>query len=132
MPHTSTIKTVSGKERFILDVEPILKRIGDAPVPQTTYQLVQLLDFLLPGNPAFCFGLFADIMRTSGRRQRFQLESLGVDVMVRLVSQCLADHESIFRDDRLRESLVDCIDIFVDAGWPAAIRLAYRVPDALR
>jgi hypothetical protein len=132
MPHTSTIKTVPGKERFIHDIEPLLKRIGDAPVPQTTYQLVQLLDFLLPGNPAFCFGLFADIMRTSGRRQRFQLESLGVDVMVRLVSQCLADHESIFRDDGLRRSLVDCIDIFVDAGWPAAIRLAYRVPDALR
>jgi hypothetical protein len=102
------------------------------PVPQVTYQLVQILNFLLPGNPAFCFGLFADVMRTSGKRQGFQLESLGVDVMVQLVSQCLAEHESIFRDDALRVSLVECVDLFVEAGWPAAVRLAYRVPEALR
>lgn len=132
MPSASAIKTVHGKSRFVSDVEPLLKRIGDVPVPQTTYQLVQILEFLLPGNPAACFGLFADVMTVNGRRQGFQLESLGVDAMVRLVSQCLADHEDIFRDDGLRQLLVDCIDLFVEAGWPAAVRLAYRVPDALR
>jgi hypothetical protein len=131
MPNTSTIKTAAGKERFIRDTEAILRRIGDVPVAHTTYELVQLLDYLLPGNPAFCFGLFSRIT-TSGRRQGFQLESLGVDIMVHLVGQCLADHEYIFRDDNLRRSLVECLDVFIGAGWPAAIRLAYRVPDALR
>jgi hypothetical protein len=132
MPNRSVVETVAGKKQFLRDTGETLRRMGDVPVPQVTYQLVQTLNFLLPGDPAFCFGLFAEIMRTSGKQQGFQLESLGVDAMVELVSQCLAEHESIFRDDALRVALVECVDIFVEAGWPAAVRLAYRVPEALR
>jgi len=132
MPNCSVIETVDGKKQFLRDSGETLRRMGDVPVPQVTYQLVQTLNFLLPGDPAFCFGLFADIMGTSGKREGFQLESLGVDAMVELVSQCLAEHESIFRDDALRVALVECVDLFVEAGWPAAVRLAYRIPEALR
>jgi hypothetical protein len=37
IPSASAIKTMYEKGRFVSDVEPLLKRIGDVPVPQTTY-----------------------------------------------------------------------------------------------
>jgi hypothetical protein len=91
-----------------------------------------LFDFLLDGNPELSFDLFGHALTTSGCKQGFQLESLGTDVLVRIVSRCLADYEYIFRDERRRKLLIECIDIFVEAGWPAALRLLYRLPDALR
>lgn len=126
------IQSDTGKRRFIADTGTTLRRIGDIAVPHTMYKLVQLFDFLLPGNPEVCFDLFAHALTTSGRMQGFQLESLGVDVLVRIVSRCLADYEYIFRAEDRRRRLVECLDIFVEAGWPAALRLLYGLPDALR
>jgi hypothetical protein len=130
--HISRIESDAGKGRFLADTEATLRRIGDIAVPHTMYELVQLLDFLLAGNPEVCFDLFGHALTTSGREQGFQLESLGVDVLVRVVRRCLADYGHIFRDERRRQRLIDCLDIFVEAGWPAALRLMYRLPDALR
>jgi hypothetical protein len=130
--HISPIKSDEGKRRFLADTGATLRRIGDIAVPHTMYELVQLLDFLLAGNPEVCFDLFAHALTTSGRKQGFQFESLGVDVLVREVSRCLADYEYIFRDESRRKRLIECLDIFVEAGWPAALRLVYRLPDALR
>jgi hypothetical protein len=130
--HVGPIRSDAGKSRFISDTETILRRIGDVAVPHTMYELVQLFDFLLAGNPEVCFDLFAHALTTSGRKQGFQFESLGVDVLVRVVSHCLADYEYIFRDEGRRKRLIECLDIFVEAGWPAALRLLYALPDALR
>lgn len=130
--HISRIESDAGKGRFLADTEATLRRIGDIAVPHTMYELVQLLDFLLAGNPEVCFDLFGHALTTSGRKQGFQLESLGVDVLVRVVSRCLADYEHIFRDEHRRQRLIECLDIFVEAGWPAALRLLYSLPDALR
>jgi hypothetical protein len=130
--HVAPIRSDAGKSRFISDTETILRRIGDVAVPHTMYELVQLFDFLLAGNPAVCFDLFAHALTTSGRKQGFQLEALSVDVLVRVVSRCLADHAYIFRDESRRKRLIECLDIFVEAGWPAALRLLYGLPDALR
>lgn len=130
--HVAPIRSDAGKRRFISDTETILRRIGDVAVPHTMYELVQLFDFLLAGNPEVCFDLFAHALTTSGRKQGFQLESLGVDVLVRVVSRCLADHEYIFRDEVRRKWLIECLVIFVEAGWPAALRLLYGLPEALR
>jgi hypothetical protein len=114
------------------DVQQMIRRLGDIAITSTVYQLVQLLDFLLPGDPAVCFDLFAHALTMSGRRHGFQGESLGVDVLVRIVSRCLADYDYIFRDTARRDSLIVCLDIFIEAGWPAALRLLYRLPDSLR
>jgi hypothetical protein len=130
--HVSPIRTNAGKRRFLADTEVTLRRIGDIAVPHTMHELVQLFDFLLDGNPELSFDLFGHALTTSGCKQGFQLESLGTDVLVRIVSRCLADYEYIFRDERRRKLLIECIDIFVEAGWPAALRLLYRLPDALR
>jgi hypothetical protein len=128
----SPVLTDAGKRNFLRDVESSLRRLGDIAEPHTVYELVQLLDFMLPGDPALCFDLFTHALTESGRKHGFQGEQFGVDVLVRIVSRCLADHDYIFRDKARRDRLVTCLDIFIEAGWPNALRLIYRLPDSLR
>lgn len=105
---------------------------GDIAIPRTIYELVRVLDFLLPGDPAFCFDLFAHALTMSGQKYGFQGESLGVDVLVKVVSRSLADYDYIFRDTARRDKLIACLDIFIEVGWHDALRLLYRLPDSLR
>lgn len=128
----SPIVTDAGKRKFADDVQQMLKRIGDIAIPHTVYELVKILNFLLPGNPALCFDLFSHALTTSGQKHGFQGESLGVDMLVTIVSRCLADYDHIFDDRKRREKLVVILDIFIEAGWPNALRLLYRLPDSLR
>jgi hypothetical protein len=130
--HDAPILTDAGKQGFVNDVQPMLRRLGDVAISHTVYELVQLFDFLLPGDPALCFDLFIHALRESGRKHGFQGEQLGVDVLVRIVSRSLADFDYIFRDKVRRDNLITCLDIFIDAGWPAALRLLYRLPDSFR
>jgi len=128
----SPVLTDAGKKNFVHDVESLLRRLGDIAIPLTIYELVQLLDYMLPGDPALCFDLFTHALTQSGRKHGFQSEQLGVDVLVKIVSHCLADHDYIFRDKARRDRLVACLDLFIEAGWPNALRLIYRLPDSLR
>lgn len=130
--NAAPILTNAGKGRFVHDVEPMLRRFGDIAIPLTVYELIQLLDYMLAGDPALCFDLFTHALTVSGQKHGFQGEQLGVDVLVRIVSRCLADHDHIFRDKDRRDRLIACLDIFIEAGWPNALRLIYRLPDSLR
>jgi hypothetical protein len=132
LDRASPILTDTGKRKFVKDVQQMLSRLGDIAVPHTVYELVRVLDFLLPGDPALCFDLFAHALTVSGQKYGFQGESLGVDVLIKIVSRCLADYDYIFSDNGRRDKLIACLDIFIEAGWPNALRLLYRLPDSLR
>jgi hypothetical protein len=51
--------------------------------------------------------------------------------MVKLAGRYLADHKEIFDDPQRRGALVETLEIFVAAGWPAVRRLLYRLPELL-
>ena len=44
----------------------------------------------------------------------------------------LADHRDLFEDAARRTTLVRCLDVFLEAGWPAARKLLYRLPELLQ
>ena len=50
---------------------------------------------------------------------------------MRLVGVFLADHREIFENEERRTALIECLEIFMEAGWPAAQRLLYRLPDLI-
>jgi hypothetical protein len=53
--------------------------------------------------------------------------------MVRLVERYLAEHRPLLReDDECRRILLEVLDIFVQAGWPQARRLTYRLEEIFR
>jgi hypothetical protein len=118
------------KRAFLRDMTPMIQRIGDVGVPHTIYYLVELLDFLRPIDPEAVFDLIVHAL-LKGARLGYQFESLATDRFVAIVGVYLADHRGIFANADRREKLIASLDLFVDAGWPAARRLLYHLPELL-
>lgn len=126
------LPTLTAKKAFLDDVEPMLRRIGDVGTPSTIHNLVELLTFLLSADPARVFDLSAHALLHAGRSQGYQFESLAADQVVKMIGQFLADHRELFEDDSRRRTLVQCLDAFIEAGWPSARRLLYQLPELLQ
>ncbi|TDY85008.1 UNVERIFIED_ORG: hypothetical protein DFO49_5058 [Herbaspirillum seropedicae] len=120
-----------GCKTYLHEVRRTLELIADQALPHTTYQLLQLLEILAPQDPEITFDLTARAIR-GGVGGGYQFEPLGAELMVRLVSSFLADNKEIFRSDARRKALVDCLEVFMEAGWPAARKLLYRLPELLQ
>jgi hypothetical protein len=127
-----SLESDEAKRSFLSDMEPLLARIADIGTPGTIHRLIELLDFLVPADPAVVFDLVAHALLGAGRRYGYQFESLGATRFVEIVGHYLADHRDLFVDENRRQKLVACLDIFMEAGWPAARRLVYRLPELLQ
>ena len=119
-------------ETFFVETAPILERISDYATPHTVYNLLKLLEFLLPLDPERAFDLAAHALKSGGSRTGFHFEPMGADLIVRLIGIFLADHKEIFETMDRRADLIDCLEIFMDAGWSAAQRLLYRLPELIQ
>ncbi|TCG01025.1 hypothetical protein BZM26_09715 [Paraburkholderia strydomiana] len=122
----------AGCEIYLREVAPTLELIADQAQPHTIYQLLQLLEILAPQDPERSFDLTARAIQGGGAKGGYQYEPLGADLMVRLISSFLADSKEIFGVSERREALVDCLEIFMEAGWPSARKLLYRLPELLQ
>ena len=121
----------AGLDVFFRENADLLNRIGAYATPHTTYYLLQLVERLVDVDPAGAFDLAANSLR-AGRQSGYQNETLGVDLLVKLVGVFLADHKEIFENADRRAALVDCLETFLEAGWPAARRLLYRLPELIQ
>jgi hypothetical protein len=117
---------------FLDDLEPVLLRIGDVGTPHTIYYLLQLLDFLLDTDPPRVFDISVHALLNGGRLNGYQYESMGSELLVSMVGECLADYREIFDDQNRRQLLIECLETFLAAGWPEARRLLYRLPEMLQ
>lgn len=108
-----------------------MRRIGDCSTPHTIYYLLELLETLVPVDPAKCFDLMAHALR-HGTRFGFQNEHMGMEQLVKMMGVFLADYKIIFEEEHRRTSLIESLDIFMDAGWPSARRLLYRLPELIQ
>ena len=122
----------AGCEVYLREVAPTLELIADQAQPHTIYQLLQLIEILAPQNPERTFDLTARAIRSGGAKGGYQYEPLGAELMVRLISSFLADSKEIFEAEDRRQALVDCLEIFMEAGWPSARKLLYRLPELLQ
>lgn len=122
----------AGCEIYLREIAPTLEIIANQSLPHTIYQLLQLLEILAPMDPERAFDLTACAIRVGGAKGGYQYEPLGTDLMVRLISNFLADSKEIFSNELRRQALVDCLEIFMDAGWPSARKLLYRLPELLQ
>ena len=79
--------------------------------------------------------MFLEISRAvqSGKAGGFQFESLVADIAVRLVREFIATHRALLKDNKeCRRALIDVLDTFVEAGWPAAQKLTFGLQDIFR
>ncbi|MFT9366034.1 MAG: hypothetical protein ABF572_10855 [Gluconobacter sp.] len=121
----------AGLDVFSRENVDLLKRIATYATPHTSHCLLQLVERLLNVDPVNAFDLTVSVMR-SGGQSGYQNEPLGVSLLVKLIGVFLADHKEIFEDAGRRVALVDCLETFLEAGWPAAHRLLYRLPELIQ
>lgn len=118
--------------RFLDDYRPMLELLAASHEPSTHHHLVELYEFLIPGDPALVFDALHALLTGSASREGYHHESLASPVIVRMVTRYVADHRSIFEDENRRAALVEILRLFSDVGWSDALKLLYDLPDLLR
>lgn len=120
------------RHRFLVDYRPMLALLATSHEPSTHHHLVELYEFLIPGDPAGVFDSLHGLLIGSAAREGYHYESLAAPIIVRIITRYIADHRSIFEDDKRRAALVEILRLFSDVGWPDALKLLYELPDLLR
>jgi hypothetical protein len=58
---------------------------------------------------------------------------MAVDLLVKVTEYYIAEHRmELQKDLQSREELIDILETFVEAGWPSARRLSYRLEEIFR
>lgn len=128
----STLKTAAEKGAFLSEYSAIFDQIGLHGSADAIHHLIELYIFLVEAAPAAVFDRVAALVSGPAAAQQYQYESLGADLLVKLVREYLADHRAIFEDADRRARLVAVLETFSSAGWPDALKLLYDLPDLLR
>ena len=119
-------------ERFATEADELLETLCCARFSKIAYDVLQTLQQLRHANPRRMFLLVGQLVKSSAG-DKFTFESLAADRVVEIVEQYLAEERSMFRDDdEVLETLMDLLDMFVEAGWPKAMLLTYRLDEAVR
>jgi hypothetical protein len=117
---------------FLVDYRPMLELLAASHEPSTHHHLVELYEFLIPGDPAGVFDALHALLTGPAAREGYHHESLAAPVIVRMITRYIADHRSIFEDDMRRVALVEILRLFSDVGWSEALKLLYDLPELLR
>ncbi|WP_217495360.1 hypothetical protein [Halofilum ochraceum] len=118
--------------RFLDDYADILELLGTTREPITLHYLIELYEFVIPGDPVRVFDAVYALLLGRGEEEGYQYESLGQKKVVGMVERFIADHRGMFEDEARRAKLVAILRLFADVGWPDSLRLLYDLPDLLR
>jgi hypothetical protein len=119
------------RRRFYREIRPLLAKLADVMVVHVAHHVIQTLESFIGIDPAGVFELIARSVRAS-EKGGYTMESMAADVIVRVVERYLADHRDVFADPKRLSDLIDCLDAFVRAGWPAAQALTFRLGEIWR
>ena len=122
----------SWAERFYEEASDILDELAEVKYASIVHHLLQTLEFFIPLNPKDIFLRIGKVV-LAGQEGGYQYESLGADLLVRIVERYLAEYRALLQqDDSCRRTLIHVLDVFVQAGWPSARRLTYRLEEIFR
>jgi hypothetical protein len=62
----------------------------------------------------------------------YQFDAMAISEVVKLVEHSLADHKDALKDPSIATALGEILDLFVRAGWPDALRLTFKLDQAMR
>lgn len=123
---------VTAKAQFLDDYADTLAMLATSQQPGTLHHLIELYEYLIPGNPVTVFESVHQILLGRGREEGYHFESLGNSAVVRIFQRYIADHRNIFDDEGRRARLVEILRLFSEGGWSEALKLLYELPELLR
>ena len=123
---------IEARKVYFIEAKEILNILSEFGYASLTHHLLETLEFFTPYAPKDIFLLIGKVLRKS-KSSGYQYESLGADLVVKLIERFIAEFRYIFQEDvECRQVLIEILDIFVDAGWASARRLTYGVEDIFR
>ena len=119
------------RARLYWEIKPLLTRLTSAVVAPVAHHLIQGLEVFVPLDPGGAFSMIAQSVR-SAEQGGYSNESMAADLIVRIVKRYIADYRAVFSDRARLDDLMDCLDVFVRAGWPQAQSLTFRLGEIWR
>ena len=127
------------RHRFYSEVKPLMEGVIDFALDsengimfaKTAHYFMELLTSFLTCNPKEVLHLAEGVVRSS-EPFGYNLDSLAVEDVVKLVEIVLADHRNEVRDGQGLEDLLNLLDIFAKTGWSDALRLVWRLDEVFR
>ncbi|HEX5754421.1 MAG TPA: hypothetical protein VFZ09_50020 [Archangium sp.] len=126
------LSTSAAKRRFLADHSATLDAIAAHAQARTVHNLLELLAYLVDGDPPGVFDRVAKLLLGPAAADGYQFEALGLDSLVKLIRLYLADYREIFEDAARRQTLVAVLELFSSVGWPEAMKVLFELPDLLR
>lgn len=109
-----------------------IRLLSAVAIPSVAHHLIETLESFIPFEPADVFHAIAVVV-SAAKDWGYQYESMAVDLLVKVTEIYLAEHRLLLQQDvRCREELIDILETFVNAGWPSARRLSYRLEEIFR
>jgi hypothetical protein len=132
---------LNDEERWMLFQQalPLLEKIlsfGKQPetgtlLAPTAHHFVELLNGVVGHDPKLIIRMTADVILAS-KRFNYNLDSLAMGEIVKLVEAILADYRESVQDDTSIKNLLTVLDAFIEAGWPEALNLVWRLDEIYR
>jgi len=115
---------------FAGEIRPLIQSLMALPAVSIAHHLVEAFAALADHDPREVFLLLRLVVCGASDKDRFHLEPLAADEVVKLVQRYLADHGVVFKDHDCKVALVEILDRFAD--WPQAQPLLHQLDELFR
>jgi hypothetical protein len=120
------------QSRLYWEAESVFDDLSSMGFPGLAHHLVETLEMYIDTDPRGGFLRVAATVR-AGKRWDYEYEQLAQDVVLRIVRRYLADKRTLLQDDEeCQGALREILETFIEAGWPTAQQLAYRIDEIHR
>lgn len=127
------------RKQFFVKALPVLEKIlefGKQPeigmlLAPTAHHFMELLNGVLQYDPPLVLRMAADVVSCS-KRFNYNLDSMAMGEIVKLVESILADYRDKVQDEASIKNLLELLDAFVEVGWPEALSLVWRLDEIYR
>ena len=118
--------------RLYWEAESVFDDLSSIGFPALAHHLVETLEMYIDTDPRGVFLRVAAVVR-AGKRWDYEYEQFAQDVVLRIVRRYLADKRALLQDDEeCQRALREILETFIEAGWPGAQHLAYRIDEIHR
>lgn len=128
---TATTQPNDVQLRLFSETEPFFEYLAGSRVASIAHHVIETVEYFIDIAPSKAFALISRSVRAA-ERGGYAMESMAVTTVVRIVERYLADQRDVFVASDRRRDLLDCLDAFVRAGWPASQTLTFRIADIWR
>jgi hypothetical protein len=119
-------------ERFYAEGKALLDDLSSVGYVAASHHVMETLVEFIDLDPRGTF-LRIKALLTSACRTAYQQEHEAMRLFVRIVERYLADYRDLIEhDEECRDAMVTMLDLFIEAGWPPALRIALRLGDLFR